>query len=970
MYYNFPKLARGALKTLCLAVTCIGLATACSDDYDLDDEGNYPSWLGGSVYETLQEADQSMLTGTFTYYLRLIDDLGYTETLNRTGSKTVFVANDEAFERFFQDNTWGVASYEDLSVSQKKLLLYSSMLDNAILTELLSNVENGNDETSVSKGIAMKHATAVSVIDSITTVYSPDSKGIIPENNSYWDKYRSRGINLVMDGTRPMMVHFTQEQMTANNITTLGAESDFSIITGSEYNEEESPVYVFRDKIINKDITCKNGYIQQLEDVLVPPGNLAELIRTNGESNLFSRMLDRFSTPFYDATTTNNYNDWAEQNGAAMIDSIFEKRYFSSRSQGSTFTTDNNKNTFAYPLSYDPGWNEYTNGESGSNELADIAAMFVPTDAAMKEYFLPGGAGDFLIERYGVAENTEANLQQNVDSIPLSIVQAFIDNLMQPSFIASVPSKFDNVMDDASDPMGITTDCINKNTDGTYDVKIANNGVAYMLNKVFAPNRYVAVSAPALLNEDMKIMNVAINDGNGSTPLGYSINFYAYLLAMSANFGLFIPTDEAFGNGSDWKANGQYYIDPTYLGRNQPRALRFYYTSKSPYIYCSAWKYDPTTNTVGDSIGTVSTSDFQTQLTDILNYHTVVLSDGETMGQNKYYKTKHGGTIMFNVNMNGDELASGEVKSGAQIDNGVPTSQITRLYNQNNGKTYAIDHIIQAPQKSVYSVLNDSITNPQFTEFMKMCNYLDMDVCMDFASDMFAQKNEVTKKARHDAYHPFASLRGLTDNVNYFNSYNYTVFAPNNEAMQKAYDEGLPKWEDIYALYEKYNREDSPEDKGTQQYQADRDKALAMVEEINSFIRYHFMDNSIYADYSIETGENSTACADTLGVKSKLTIQQNSPNTLTVVDLHGNSITVNADGSTGMVNQMTRDYVFNTQAISASKINTSSFAVIHEISTPLSVHASGERYDNLWRASAKKLAQHRKQFETKLYKLY
>lgn len=968
MYYNFPKLARGALKTLCLAVTCIGLATACSDDYDLDDEGNYPSWLGGSIYETLKEADQSMLTGTFTNYLRLIDDLGYTETLNRTGSKTVFAANDEAFERFFQNNTWGVASYEDLSLSQKKLLLYSSMLDNAILTELLSNVKNTS--TSVTKGIAMKHATAVSVIDSITTVYSPDSRGIMPANNSYWDKYRSKGINLVMDGTRPMMVHFTQEQMTANNITTVGAESDFAIITGSEYNDSLSPVYVFRDKIIGKDITCKNGYIQQLEDVLVPPGNLAELIRTNGESNLFSRMLDRFSSPFYDATTTNNYNDWAEQNGEAMIDSIFEKRYFSSRSQGSTLTTDYNNNTFAYPLSYDPGWNEYTNGESGSNELADIAAMFVPTDAAMKDYFLPGGAGDFLIERYGVAENTEANLEQNVDSIPLSIVQAFIDNLMQPSFIASVPSKFGNVMDDASDPMGIEISDINKNTDGTYDVKIANNGVAYMLNKVFAPNRYVAVSAPALLNEDMKIMNVAINDGNGSTPLGYSINFYAYLLAMSANFGLFIPTDDAFGNSQDWKEKGQYYIDPTYLGHDQPRVLRFYYTSKSPYISCSSWKFDPATNTVGDSIGTVSTANFQTQLTDILNYHTVVLNDGEVMGQNKYYKTKHGGTIMFNVNMNGDELASGEVKSGAQIDNGVATSQITRLYNQNNGKTYAIDHIIQAPQKSVYSVLNDSVTNPQFTEFMKLCNYLDMDVCMDFASDLFSKKNEVTGKARHDSYHPFASLRGLTDNVNYFNSYNYTVFAPNNDAMQKAYDEGLPKWDDVYALYEKYNREDNPEAKEGMQYQADRDKALAMVEEINSFIRYHFMDNSVYADYSIETGENSTACADTLGVKSKLTIQQNSPNTLTVVDLHGNSITVNADGSTGMVNQMTRDYVFNTTARSANKINTSSFAVIHEISTPLSVHESGVRYDNLWRASAKKLAQHRKQFETKLYKLY
>ena len=82
------------------------------------------------------------------------------------------------------------------------------------------------------------------------------------------------------------------------------------------------------------DITCKNGYIHQLQDVLVPPGNLAEIIRTNGESNLYSRMLDRFSAPYYDAATTRNYNDYAQANGLPLMDSIFQKRYMSSRTQG------------------------------------------------------------------------------------------------------------------------------------------------------------------------------------------------------------------------------------------------------------------------------------------------------------------------------------------------------------------------------------------------------------------------------------------------------------------------------------------------------------------------------------------------------------------------------------------------------------------------------------------------------------
>ena len=42
-----------------------------------------------------------------------------------------------------------------------------------------------------------------------------------------------------------------------------------------------------------------------------------------------------------------------------------------------------------------------------------MAAMFVPSDKAMKEYFLNGG-GRVLINRYGKKANTEENLLFNI----------------------------------------------------------------------------------------------------------------------------------------------------------------------------------------------------------------------------------------------------------------------------------------------------------------------------------------------------------------------------------------------------------------------------------------------------------------------------------------------------------------------------------------------------------------------------
>jgi uncharacterized surface protein with fasciclin (FAS1) repeats len=949
MNYRFFELTKKALYGLCLAVISGGFLS-CNDRFPLDDEGNYPSWLGSSVYEQLKNPNPEVLTGTFNNYVRLIEDMGYAETLGKTGSKTVFAANDEAFERFYANNAWGVRKYEDLTEAMKKQLLYSSMLDNAILVEMLSNVSY--DATSVTPGIAMKHTTGANVIDTITFIPGPAG---MPKNNSYWQKYFDKGINLVMDATRPMMVHFTAEQLTNNSITTRGENSDFEVITGTPYNDEENSAYIFRNKIINGDVTCKNGYIHQLQDVLVPPGNIAELIRTNGESFYFSRMLDRFSVPVYDAATTNNYNDFAQANGLPLIDSIFQKRYFSSRSQGSDLTVDPNGAIVKSVLPYDPGWNTYTNGMSGSNALSDLAAIFVPTDEAMKTYFLPGGSGSFIIDQYGKKENTEENLAENIDSIPQDIVQAFLDNLMKSSFVGTVPSKFGDVMDDASDPMGLSLDVLNKNADGTYDVKIANNGVAYMLNTVFAPNRYIAVSAPALLTDNMRIMNTAIQDGyNGNTTVGLNQNFYAYLLAMSANYAFFIPTDKAFG---------QFYVDPTYLMHDQPRALRFYYQNRSPYVFCSQWQYNPLTGEIGDSIGTVATSAFRSHLIDILNYHTVVLGEGEKFGTNEYYKTKHGGEIHF---------FEGRVESGGQIDNRLSPSFVVKQYNQKNGVSYAIDHVIQAPQKSVYSVLGEY---SQFDEFNKLCNGYNEDLFF-FASDKMKEVNQVTKKQRVKGYELFVNEVGhfgLDYDVKFFNSYNYTVYVPDNEAMKKAYALGLPTWSDVQAIYDEYHEkweEQQTEGNYSEDVIAARNKALAMLEEINAFIRYHFQDNSVYLDKNIEAGVYATACSDTLGVREKLTVS-GANRQITVVDKSGQQVNISSTGS-NVVNKMTRDYVFDKAAKTAGEIRTSSFAVIHQIPVALNSHAGTNRYDTLWTGAnaKKKLAAFRRLYDSKLYKQY
>ena len=932
----------------CISLVLTGLMASCVDKYEEVDADSKPSWLGGSIYSELKNPNQERLTGTFNTYLRLIDDLGYDEVLNRTGSKTVFPANDEAFERFFSSNEWGVSTYEQLTEAQKKLLLYNSMLDNALLLGLLPNVSNGTAEPM--KGEAVKHATNVSVID---TIQHMSGLADMPKGNPYWEKYYEKGIDVVCDATRPMMVHLTREYMLNNDIQTTGENSDFAILTGAPFTE--GTAYIFNDRVIHGDITCQNGYIHQMQDVLVPPGNMGQVLRRHSNTKYYSRILDHYAVPYYNAEVTRQYNDWAKAHGREQKDSIYQMRYLSTRSQGgAALTRDPNGSDKSsnYILNFDPGWNQYwpnVQGSSGvDNTIRDIAAFFVPDDEAVKRYFLPGGGGSHLIEIYGGKANTEDNLMENLDSLHAKkpeVLASFTRNLLKPRFTNTVPSKFPNVTNDASENMGLTTDLIDRKADGKYDITIANNGVVYVINDMIVPDEYRSVMAPASEYPDMRVMNWMIQDGHANGDY-LGVDFKYYLMAMSANYAFFIPEDKAF----DF-----YYVDPTSLGHvdgfgnARPDVLYVYFDSlatRQPYVKAKRYYYNPTTGEI-DMENPRNVDDpkqIQTQLVDILNYHTLVLNAGDDISKNHYFKTKHGGEVY----VPDGNVVNGRVMSGSQIENPdlLPAPRIKQSQHQKNGWAYRMDRVIQPPHKSVYKVLDEN--RDKFSDFLEACTGFQATDLLTWAG-ISADINEATGSSPQDAFTIFTnnyklgstsiSNACLDFNVKMFNTYNYTLFAPDNAAMQKAYANGLPRWTDIVELYEKYDSE--TEHDITDEEQMDMDEAKQMITQIRDFVRYHFVVNSVYADNVIETGRYQSLSADATGVAKELQISGGNGE-LVVTDRSGHSVTVRANDSSKMVNKMTRDYWFNAAKAQATAIETSSFCAVHQISEPLYGNASGK----------------------------
>ena len=259
--------------------------------------------------------------------------------LSHTGSKTLFAANDSAFQEWFKQNSWGVSSYGQLSNSQKKLLLNNSMINNAYLIELLSNV-SGNPPM---EGKCMRRETAVSIYDSVE-ILSPDKM----PNTAAWKRFKDSGksIPIFKDATAAPMIHFLPAFSSFNKLT----DEDLAILTNHQANNVKE-AWVNGKKVVERDITCKNGYIQKVNGVIESSPNMAEIIRQHPNMSLWSHLLDRYSAPYYDAAGTREYNRLYNNE-----DSVFTLRYFSDRSvNGDKNEVDPNGNTVKALLKFDPG---------------------------------------------------------------------------------------------------------------------------------------------------------------------------------------------------------------------------------------------------------------------------------------------------------------------------------------------------------------------------------------------------------------------------------------------------------------------------------------------------------------------------------------------------------------------------------------------------------------------------------------
>ena len=126
-----------------------------------------------------------------------------------------------------------------------------------------------------------------------------------------------------------------------------------------------------------------------------------------------------------------------------------------------------------------------------------------------------------------------------------------------------------------------------------------------------------------------------------------------------------------------------------------------------------------------------------------------------------------------------------------------------------------------------------------------------------------------------------------------------------------------------------------------------------MATAIVNFVKYHFQDNSIFADIApiSETAYETATINSETGVYRKVSVSSTGHGTLTVKDAINQTRTITSDK-----NIIARDYIISGTGSSAinKTLTSSSSAVIHGINGVLDYKKyDNNRYDSDWATLAK-----------------
>lgn len=785
-----------------------------------------------SILSTLRQK------GNYSTFLRLVqEDAYWTDQMNGATDLTVFAADDDSWQRFFAENAnrlspdpWHTAtSYEALTAEQKNALLAAAIVAPQKIADT-AGIGGSDDKLRVQ--------SATKLAEVWTPILTP----------AYCDKY---GIT----------------------------ETDRTIISGTS----SSAPWMAGNSFVEADIACGNGWLEQMAAPLKPLGTMADVIRENGNTDIFAYIMD-------------------------------------------LLVKDPN---LSYMIKFDPAWAGY------HDELLpeqDMAAMFVPSDKTMWSYFTEG-AGQALLT---AKPTSKEELIQQIDGISTSVLSALIRNGFMRSFAYTVPSKWSLLRDEAMQPL---FDDVNKAKAQLDTCLLANNGMVYVMDQSFMSADYKSVTAPAYISSSCMIMKSAIYSNF------MHLNYDAYLKAPQQDITFFLPPDSALAYYYDpisMKGRTPRVIVFQFISGSFPVKVNVY-KYNCPY---STGGETGTIGTAFPGTQRVNNTEITDRLKDILYYHTIV-SDGtqDIHSRNEYYRTFGGDVVKVVRDASGKIVGAKGTFQLENERNGINTGtrgvtecQVTNSYESlANGQTYALDAPLVPTYRSLWSIMTNDWDQVErgipgtggdtpYSEFYKLCQ---ADAYEDLIMGCGLVDGNLTSSQKKTAlrkYVTFINDKGLDYNLSYLlGNTPFTAYIPTNEAVQRAIAQGLPTWEEIS---EDFNSHSSD---GMLTSFEDSLRIAEKIMILTDVVKAHFHYGLAIADQEPFRKEYKSLWIDReTMVSPKVTVNCTGNGNMSVTDWKGHTFDI-----TDNKNVFVRDYTCSSSPIGSSMtgitINAYRPGVVHQI---------------------------------------
>lgn len=875
---------------------------------------------GSTLYDNLQAL------GNYTTYLRLIDSFAGIQRafkneltdyerkyMGSFDTLTVFAPNDEAFDRFFAHNAWtdeqgnAISSYEQLSDSQKLSLIYMSYIPGFVTANSLHASKSVRGYLRLYSYdrqfnlVPYKHTGGTDI-----NTFPPDSYSYFDyakELNQHivdgvWIGYGTIGDYTGALAYRGGTMIWNDDYWQYN-----GLSHDDLVFIGAADTEGSEHITIGNAHITQPNQRCKNGYLHLVDEVVVPQPNLMCALaqaRWGGKCSLASSLVQRFNYLKYDPDYTYYDEQILNDGDSAMTvrNSLLDRV--------STTTTQ-------------------------------TPAIILPTDEALKAFLL---ASDNPLGQCGINQD---NYYTMLMSLPREVLQPFVKEWFRTSFTDVLPSRYSNMRSAKGHQLfaGVTTPEAYKLA--VQQVIHAVDGIIVVVDAV--PNAEDLRNELTFVKLAGQVAGAALTandryDGERSAS-PFSTDYQREM--HNKPFTMFVPTDEGL------KQYG--LVDPMSMASNNRNSWRYW--SLSPQSISSdgngkiavaarAYRYDYNkvrnaetdrplgvsfSNSANDGANVNYGPTKRQLLTDMLDQHIVLQNLDSMLNTSRHwYLSRSGMPIYMKEHTNTNIVVNGGMQIDLNERDAADKHDCTlQFVGQNStGTSVFIDRPMQPTSQNVFQRLQSNDAFSTFFEYAEALNNaytLKKMLFGDEASEALSWKYTIFAD-RSGGYTRYGNANTML--VNFFHNFNYTIFVPTNEGMQKAVEAGLPTIESIEQFVEESLDDNGqlPDDK--------REQAQARYLTLLNFLKYHFCDKSYFLEPDLESGDTeqtTTACIDASNQQALIADINSGNGMLMVRDASNRYKTVKPD----LANIIARDAEFNNDPTRARYIRSASNVVLHGI---------------------------------------